>query len=46
MDSRAKFEFALLELINQLIHKVYVRGQDIRQSNEQLVERGWGDGLD
>ena len=37
-----KFEFALQEL--QLC--VRVRGQDISQSNKQLVERGWSDGSD
>ena len=30
-----KFEFVLQELINQLFHKVYVRGEDVSQSNEQ-----------
>ena len=30
-----KFEFDLQELINQLFHEVYIRGQDISESNEQ-----------
>ena len=30
-----KFEFVLQELINQLFQKMYIRGQDISQFNEQ-----------